>query len=166
MSELYGVTPAVVIGNQDPEGRGRIQIQFPHIEGMTTAFARVATMMAGATRGSWFMPEVGDEVLVAFAYGDVSHPYVVGFLWNQSSPPPSGDPRERLLRSANRHEIELYDGVVEQGDAGYVRISDAHGNSVELSNGQITISSPGEIHINAPNVMINARAVLPGAGTI
>jgi uncharacterized protein involved in type VI secretion and phage assembly len=166
MSQLYGVAPAVVVGNQDPENRGRVEIEFQHIEGLTKTFARVATLMSGAGRGSWFMPEVGDEVLVAFAYGDVSHPYVLGFLWNDSSKPPSNDPRQRLLRSVNTHEIELFDSQPSLGDLGLIRIKDAHGNFVELSNGQITIFSPGEIHINAPSVMINARTVAPGVGPI
>jgi uncharacterized protein involved in type VI secretion and phage assembly len=67
---------------------GRIQIQYDWMEGSATAWARMVTPSAGGGRGFMFMPEVGDEVLVAFEHGDPERPYIVGALWNGVSVAP------------------------------------------------------------------------------
>ena len=73
----------------DPNGEGRIRVDFPWMGGNNQSYwAPVATLMSGSGRGSWFMPEVGDEVLVAFDHEDVNHPYILGFLWNGKDKPP------------------------------------------------------------------------------
>lgn len=107
------------------------------------------------------MPEPGDEVLVAFESGDSARPYVVGFLWNSQARPPRTDPRLRLLRSLRGGELEFADT-----GAGYVRISDAHGNVIELSPARIRIAAIGVIQITAPQVVVNGRPVAPGGGPI
>ena len=92
MGQLNGVFPAVVIDNVDPENLGRIQVQLPQMDESgqrgSNAWARVATLMAGKNRGTWFIPDANDEVLVAFEAGDVRRPYVIGSLWNGTSSPP------------------------------------------------------------------------------
>ena len=79
---LYGVYPAIVTDVQDPDSQGRVQIRLPFVEesdgGSALAWARLATLMAGADRGTWFIPEVDDEVLVAFTAGDPRRPVVIG----------------------------------------------------------------------------------------
>jgi uncharacterized protein involved in type VI secretion and phage assembly len=144
-----------------PDHLGRIEVFFPWLsDGNKSAWARVATLMAGSNRGSWFMPELEDEVLVAFEHGDVNHPYIVGFLWNGQDKPPKTDPKVRLIRSVNGHEIEIYDPGVTGGDKGHIRIKDAHGNTLEMSNGRISITSVSFLELNAPQVVINGRPVL------
>ena len=92
MSKIYGVVTGEVDDLDDPEGEGRIRVRFGWLPGNNQSYwAPVATLMAGDRRGSWFMPEVGDEVLVAFDHGDVNHPYVIGFLWNGQDLPPVDD---------------------------------------------------------------------------
>jgi uncharacterized protein involved in type VI secretion and phage assembly len=168
MSKVNGVMPATVTDVHDPDGLGRVRVSYSWVEeGQTDAFwAPVATLMSGGGRGSWIMPEVGDEVLVAFEHGDINHPYVIGFLWNGKDKPPATDPQRRLLHSVNGHEIELYDPGVKDGDKGYIRISDAHGNLIELSNAEIVIRSVGTISIEGAHVFINRRRVMPTAGNI
>jgi uncharacterized protein involved in type VI secretion and phage assembly len=124
-------------------------------------WAPIATLMSGPNRGAYYMPEQEDEVLIAFDHGKFDHPYVVGFLWNGVDQPPTNDPHLRLIRSVNGHEIAIYDPPVAAGDRGYVRVKDAHGNSVELANGRITITGIGAIQIQAPSVTINGRPVAP-----
>ena len=77
MATLQGVYTASVLDNRDPEGLARVFVRVP---GVTDAgvWARLATMMAGRNRGTLFIPEVGDEVLVAFERGDQRSPYVIG----------------------------------------------------------------------------------------
>jgi type VI secretion system secreted protein VgrG len=85
---INGVVPARVVAHNDPRNMGRIQIQYDWMEGSATAWARMTTPSAGGGRGFMFMPEAGDEVLVAFEHGDPERPYIVGALWNGVSAAP------------------------------------------------------------------------------
>jgi uncharacterized protein involved in type VI secretion and phage assembly len=160
MSLINGVVIGLVTNVNDPDKNGRIKVRFPWLDDShETDWIRIATMMGGSGRGSFFMPEVNDEVLVAFDHGDVRFPYVVGFMWNGRDQPPSTDIQLRIIRSVNGHEIGLYDPPVSQGDRGYLQIKDAHGNMIELANARITITSVGRLEINAGQVVINGRPV-------
>src|SRR5437868_3604561 len=88
---ISGVVVGVVTNNQgDPDGLGRVKVKFPWLSNEEESFwARVAAPMAGKERGFYFLPEVEDEVLVAFEQGDVRFPYVVGSLWNGKDAPPA-----------------------------------------------------------------------------
>ena len=160
MSQINGVVIGLVTNVKDPTQNGRIKVHFPWLDDQhETDWIRIATMMGGNGRGSFFMPEVNDEVLVAFDHGDVRFPYVVGFMWNGQDKAPSSDTRLRVIRSVNGHQIGLYDPVVSQGDQGYIQIKDAHGNLIELANARITIQSVGTLQIKANNITINGRPV-------
>lgn len=162
MNKINGVVIGTVKSLDDPQQLGRIEVYFPWLSDTNKShWARVATLMAGSGRGSWFMPEKDDEVLVAFEQGDTRFPYIVGFLWNGQDKPPRTDPHKRLIRSVNGHEIEIYDPDPVAGDRGYIRLKDAQGNQIELANGRISISSIGGITINAPSVVINGRLITP-----
>src|SRR6188768_1210682 len=93
MATLQGVFTASVLDNRDPEGLARVLVRVSGVEDASGvrggAWARVATMMAGQNRGTFFLPEVGDEVLVAFERGDLRMPYVIGALWNSKDRPPA-----------------------------------------------------------------------------
>lgn len=152
---------------EDPTGLGRIHLEFPWMEGQTdTDPAPIATLMAGKGFGAWFMPEVGDEVLVSFYQGDTNHPYIIGFLWNGTNRPPEQDRQMRVIHSVNGHRIELYDPDPKSGDKGHIRLEDAHGNMVELSNASIRIKSVGVVSIEGQHVFINGRRVRPSANDI
>jgi type VI secretion system secreted protein VgrG len=85
---INGVVPARVMAHNDLRNMGRIKIQYDWMEGRSTAWARMVTPSAGGGRGFMFMPEIGDEVLVAFEHGDPERPYIVGALWNGVSVAP------------------------------------------------------------------------------
>ena len=116
------------------------------------------------------MPEVGDEVLVAFNQDDVAHPFIVGFLWNGQDSPPSMDRHLRVIHSVNAHEVRLYDPPISGGDPGHIRIQFARGdgtvNVVEINNTSIVIRSDSQIRIEAPTVTINNRPVSWAGGPI
>lgn len=142
--------------------RARVLVELPWMgPGALGRWAPLATLMSGGGRGTYFMPEPGDEVLIAFDQGRLDYPYVIGCLWNSADQPPANNQHLRIIRSVNGHEITIFDPPAGAGDKGYVRIEDAHGNSVELANGRITISGVGAIQIRAPNVTINDRVVAP-----
>ena len=99
----YGAFPALVTDINDPEGLGRVKIALPWSPDTAGAryetWARLATFMAGNNRGSWFIPDVDDEVLIVFEGGDPRRPYVIGSLWNgKDSPPESMDGAGRTSR--------------------------------------------------------------------
>ncbi len=112
---IFGVVSGVVTNNEDPDGMGRVKVMIPRLTGQDdeSHWARVATMMAGPERGSFFLPEVDDEVLLAFEYGDISMPYVIGALWNGSDAPPEtnsdGANNIRVIRSRSGHKLEFND---------------------------------------------------------
>jgi uncharacterized protein involved in type VI secretion and phage assembly len=154
--------PGKVKQVEDEAGEGRVLVEFPWMEGNTQCYpAAMASLMSGAGCGTWFPPQVGDEVLVAFDQGLITQPYIVGFLWNGEQRPPTTDIQTRMIQSVNGHQIVIYDPTPESGDQGYIRLQDAHGNIIELANGSIIIHSPGAIVLDSPQVVINGRPVGP-----
>jgi len=165
MSQIDGVVPGKV--DSEPDELGRVRVRLDYLgDSSQTYWAPIATFMSGPDRGSWIMPEKGDDVLVAFENGNADKPYVVGFMWNGQDRPPSDDRRMRMWRSVNGHEIIMHDPELAAGDAGSVTIRDAHGNEIILANASITIRSVATIQIQAPNVIINGRVVAPDARPI
>ncbi|MFL6236321.1 MAG: phage baseplate assembly protein V [Thermoanaerobaculia bacterium] len=87
--KFYGVTVGRVINPLDPLTLGRVQVQLPMIDDIELSpWARVAVPMAGITHGFYFIPNPGDQVLVAFENGELSAPYILGSLWSAMAPPP------------------------------------------------------------------------------
>src|SRR5215470_6158627 len=114
----FGIYPALVSDIKDPDGTGRVKITLPWSPDTGSEryemWARLATLMGGPNRGSWFVPDVGDEVLVAFEAGDPRRPYVLGGLWNGSDAPPvtmdgAGRNARKVLRSRNGVTLTLDD---------------------------------------------------------
>ena len=96
MSKIPGVVTGQVTSVDDPDKQGRVQVSFPFLGGQNdSTWAPVATLMSGKSRGSWFMPEVGDEVLVAFNQGASS---------TRSSSVSSGTARTLLRKQTTRFE--------------------------------------------------------------
>jgi len=109
-----GVAAGIVTNNRDPEQLGRVKIKFPWLsDDNETDWVRIASLMAGADRGSVFLPEVDDEVLVAFEHGDINYPFVIGALWNGTDKPPEGNTdgknNIRKITSRSGHEIIFND---------------------------------------------------------
>jgi uncharacterized protein involved in type VI secretion and phage assembly len=109
---IYGVAVAQVVDICDSPRLGRVKLRLPWLPGYEP-WARVASMVAGADGGAFFMPQKGEEVLVAFNHGDVREPYVVGCVWNSKDPPPkkaASDPvNKRTIRTPKGHELEFDD---------------------------------------------------------
>ena len=87
-----GVYPAIVTSTADPEHLGRVKLNYPWLAGeFESDWARLAQTGAGPERGLCWIPEVDDEVLVAFVAGDSSRPVVVGGLHNGKDSVPFSD---------------------------------------------------------------------------
>lgn len=164
-SRIQGVVVGVVTNNEDPDFMGRVKLKFPWLSDADESYwARIATPMAGEKCGVYFLPEVGDEVLVIFEHGDVRFPYVIGALWNGKEAPPekneNGKNDIRLIKSRSGHEIRLND---EDGKE-KVEIMDKNGkNSIifDTAENTITITADKDITLAATQgtIKLDARTI-------
>jgi len=162
-----GVILGKVTAVRDPDRLGRIQVSYPWMSSTEERWVSVAAPMAGGERGLFFMPEIDDEVMLAFDQGMWDHPYVIGFLWNPQQRPPASDPRQRTIRSNNGHAIHFVDSTPSGGNQGALIIEDAHGNTVVMTNGKVTITAKGALELNSVGICtINGRLVKPLGGDI
>jgi uncharacterized protein involved in type VI secretion and phage assembly len=158
---LAGVAVGIVTNNEDPEGMGRVKVRFPWLSDEDESqWARIAVPMAGDGRGVYFLPEVDDEVLVAFGHGDPRLPYVVGALWNGQDAPPEdnadGKNDVRVIRSRSGHQLRFDDS-----DAGpRVEIVDSGGNKIVVDTAAdvITISAGKDVSIRAGSGKVRLEA--------
>lgn len=164
-ASLFGVYPARVVDVLDPEGLGRVRVRLTtaKVADLRRAWARLATLMAGDQSGTWFVPDVDDEVLVAFEGGDPQSPYVVGALWNASSPPPetmdaAGANPRRVVATRAGARIAIDD------DARSVEVSDANGNRILLEPSGITIQASAKLTVEAGSVEVSAGPLQVNAG--
>jgi uncharacterized protein involved in type VI secretion and phage assembly len=184
----YGAHPALVTDVVDPDGQGRVRVRLPWApdpgSSAYEAWARLATLMAGGGRGSWFVPDVDDEVLVLFEGGDPRRPYVVGSLWNGVDAPPltmdrAGANDVKVLHSRNGVTVTLddHDGrekltlstpggqrVVLEDGPGKVTVEDANGNRAELASGGIRLTSSATVTVEASTVKVSAGMLTVDAG--
>ena len=141
MKQYPGVVIAIVKNLNDPDGQGRIEVQFPWLsDSLRSSWAPVATPLAGKQRGMFFMPEVDDEVLVAFEHGSFNHPYVVGYLWNGKDIPPESDSNNRVIVTPGGHKLRFEDGggkkVILKSSSGQTITLDDSDGSITLEGGQ------------------------------
>ncbi|TGD76178.1 hypothetical protein E4634_01115 [Mangrovimicrobium sediminis] len=164
---IHGVVVGRVVNNEDPEAQARVEVEFTSLgDGSPTRWCSVASVAAGGDRGVFFMPEIGDEVLVAFDHGDFDHGFIIGYPWNPVQMPPSAHAGERMIRSREGHTIRFVDSHENGGNYGALIIEDAHGNVITMTNGVMTISAVGVLNIDAPLVNIMGRPVNPLGGAI
>lgn len=186
---FYGVYPALVADVRDPDGQGRVKVRLPWAPdpggSAYEAWARLATLMGGNNRGSWFVPDPDDEVLVVFEGGDVRRPYVIGGLWNGSDSPPEtmdggGQNEKKVLCSRNGVRVTLDDAsgresltletpggqkVTLSDGPGQVEIIDSNGNAVRMGPSGVTVEAAMKVTISAgASVEISAGMVTVNAG--
>jgi uncharacterized protein involved in type VI secretion and phage assembly len=176
---VKGVAVAIVTQNKDEEGLCRVKVRYPwHEKPRESYWARLATPMAGRQRGFVMIPEIDDEVLVAFEREDVRFPYVIGALANGQDKPPiandDGKNDKRMIRSRKNHHLLFDDGVRgvvelahEKGrkividDNGFA-VQDEKGNLVKVdsNSGSMTIEAKGQLHIKAAAITIESTGTL------
>jgi uncharacterized protein involved in type VI secretion and phage assembly len=176
---VKGVAVALVTQNNDPEKLCRVKVRFPwHGDSSESFWARLSVPMAGNDRGFVMIPEVGDEVLVAFDREDLRFPFVLGALWNGQDKPPiandDGKNDKRMIHSRKHHYLLFDDGsrgVVELkhqkgrrivfDDDGFV-VEDEKGNVVKVdsNSGAMTIEAKGQLNIKGATITIEATGTL------
>lgn len=167
MGHIHGVVVGTVKSVDDPNGEGRIRVEFPWMGGNNQSYwAPVATLMSGGKRGSWFMPEEGDEVLVAFDHDDVNHPFVLGFLWNGQDQPPETNPHKRLLKSVKGHTILLDDSdgsekiQITTGGGLTITMDDTSNSIIIQASKSVTVKA-STVAVNASNISLGENASQP-----
>jgi uncharacterized protein involved in type VI secretion and phage assembly len=158
-AKMYGVEVAIVTDNKDPNKQGMVKIYFPRLpDKPESTWARVAQPAAGAGRGFYWIPEINDEVLVAFERGDAREPVVLGALWNGVQKPMkdayNDDNTTRMIMTKSGHKITLED----KKDAEKIIIADKSTKrtmTFDVKGKKFIIeASEGDIEIHAEKKLI------------
>ncbi len=158
-----GIVVGIVTQLNDGDRIGRVKVRYPTMEDQESHWARMATLMAGPGRGTYFLPDPDDEVLVAFEHNDPRRPYVLGGLWSRTDSPPQGDGDQarnnwRFIRSRSGHVIKLDDTsggekielidkdgrhtiAIDSAAAGIRVVSDSGDVHVTATAGKVTVSA-------------------------
>lgn len=176
---------AHVTSVDDPEGRNRVQVRLLFFDGFDhqngPVWARVAVPFAGPNRGAFFLPDVGDEVVVTFIGGDPRYPVVVGSMWNGAAEAPetlggSGDAVDRWTlvgKAGTRIAIEepasgnptvrlTTPGGVEAeltDNGGGTITCRAAGNTITVDPSGVSVQAPSLVSVEASQVSISAGMV-------
>jgi uncharacterized protein involved in type VI secretion and phage assembly len=176
---VKGVATAIVTRNQDDEGQCRVKVRYPwHDKPADSHWARLAMPMSGNDRGFVFIPEVDDEVVVAFEREDLRFPIILGSVYNGKDKAPiandDGNNDKRILQSRKKHHLLFDDGSrglvtlkhekgreVTFDDDGIV-LKDEKGNQVRIdsNSGAISIEATGRLSIKAASIVIEATGTL------
>ncbi len=171
-----GAFLAKVVSVKDPESRNRVQVRVYDLDGVAdqdaTVWARVAVPFAGNNRGAFFIPDVGDEVLVVHLSGDARFPVVLGGLWNgqDSAPDSLGGSGDSVDRWTMTGKAGTKIAIIEDSSGPTIQfttpgqlsgtLTDSGGGSIEFKNAMgtsIKIDSSG-VTINAPTAQVQVTA--------
>jgi len=191
---MWPVMTGIVTDLNDPENMGRVTVKFPWLNpDLSSSWARVVGVGAGVDRGMYWLPEINDEVLVAFEQGDISRPIVIGGLWNGEDAPPipastaisNGAVQQRVLVTRAGHKITLA-----EENPGFVRVETAGGHTLVLhdddgkveiktagntilalddNSNKITIKGPGDVEIEAglnASIKANGNMEIEASGNL
>ena len=166
---------AVITDNNDPDGMGRVRVGFPWQakNNVKTPWIRIATSHAGDSKGFYFIPEIGEEVLVGFEGGNAENPYVIGTRYNGKQKTSVKDPQQKIIQTKSGNKIILNDadGSVFISDNGKASIKMDGAGNIEVKadkqisfsvfgkkSASITINEEGDVNIYAEN-QINLKAL-------
>ncbi|MGC1375571.1 MAG: VgrG-related protein [Anaerolineales bacterium] len=165
-NKMAGVVIGVVTDINDPQKFGRVKVKYPWLppDGsaeLSSNWARLIAPGAGKDRGIFFVPEVNDEVMIAFEQGDVNHPYVVGALWSDKNQPPKGDggdavdgkvTNQRIVRSRSGHVIIFDDAdgaeriiVMDKTKNSTITINSKDNSMILKTKGDLTLDAGGKM---------------------
>ena len=164
---IHGLQVGIVTAiHDDPDGEDRIQVRVPVIDPEDNGiWARIAALDAGENRGTFFRPEVEDEVIVGFINDDPRDAVILGMMNSSAKPAPISATEEnnekgiitrsemKLLFDDDKKSvtIETPNGnkIVISDDEGGITLTDENGNEVKMDSSAISLDSAGDITIKA-----------------
>lgn len=171
---------AKVVSVKDPQSRNRVQVRIYDVDGLAdqdaVVWARVAVPFAGKNRGAFFLPDVGDEVLVAYLSGDPRFPVVLGGLWNGSDTAPEtlgGDgsaidrwtitgskgTRIAIVEDSTGPTISFttpggLSGTMTDSGGGSITFTNSSQTTVKIDSSGVTVNAPtGQVQVTAASSM-------------
>lgn len=175
LETYYGLYAGIVEDDKDPEDRGRVRIKLEWISNdFTTEWANVAQIYAGDGYGAYWIPEVEDQVIVAFMRGQLSQPIVLGSIYSQLAIPKlvrgnNSDPKYfrtkaghmLLMEDGSGRKIELIDATRDNSV-----IIDSEANSITVkSGGDVTVEAAGSLTLKGKEVTIKASGTVTVSGS-
>jgi len=150
----------------DPEGQYKIQVSIPVLQAQSDGvWARLASFYASSGFGTFFIPEIGDEVILGYFNNDPSHPVVLGSLYSSTRKPAyelTADNFTKAFVTKSLMKMVFDDDkkiitlvtpgnntIVISDDGKSILLQDQNSNKVELNSSGITLDSPKDIVINA-----------------
>jgi uncharacterized protein involved in type VI secretion and phage assembly len=171
--DTNGIVIGVVCSLEDPDGLGRVQVRYPHLNNKKSDWIRTVNSMAGSGRGTFFRPEKDDEVLVCWEHNDGRRAHVLGGLWSKTDKPPADDGKAkennwRFIKSRSGHMFKLDDTKGAEKielldkDGRRMLVLDSKNKKVQiLCDGDIEItSSSGDVKISGKDVSVSASGKL------
>jgi len=163
---VQGLQTGIVTDLEDPAGEHRVKVCLPLVNSAQEGlWMRIGTLDAGNGRGTFFRPEIGDEVIVGFLHNDPDHPVILGMLHSSALPPPftaANSNPEKGYVSREGIKMIFHDEdksftletpagkrILVDDHASVLRMEDEHGNSVQLESGSITVESASSINLKA-----------------
>lgn len=153
---VYGLVLGIVSNNEDPDTMGRVKVKYHMLnQEVESDWCRVISIYAGTSRGSFFIPEVDDEVVLGFEYGDVNFPFVIGSVYNGVDKPPAGQDENKKnnlkrIRSRSGHEF-TFDDTDGEEKITLVDCKEKRSIVIDVSGKKITIEAlDGDMDILVP----------------
>lgn len=174
-SGVQGMQIGIIVKLDDPAGEDRVQVKIPFISADEGMWARISSLDAGAKRGAFFRPEIGDEVLLGFLNNDPSFPVILGMLNSSAKPAPlkaadANDEKGFVTRSGFKMIFNDADKsytlvsprgktiiLSDQGDE--LTLKDEHANKITMNTAGITIESCRDLSLKAPSGQLSFDAL-------
>ncbi|MEY2497302.1 MAG: hypothetical protein QOD12_858 [Verrucomicrobiota bacterium] len=167
---VSGLQIGVVVSNEDPDGEHRVRVRMPLVSaGEDGTWARVASLDAGAERGFFFRPEIGDEVALGFLNDDPRQAVILGMLHSSAKAAPlpgSDDNHEKVFQSRSKMKVYFNDEkkvlqletpagnkIVLSEDEKLLKLQDQNGNKIEMTPDGIKIESAKALQLKGGTEM-------------
>ena len=161
---VQGLETGIVTDLEDPEGENRVKVKLPVVSSSEDGiWMRIATLDAGSNRGTFFLPEIDDEVIVGFISNDPHHPVILGMLHSSAKPAPltaSNSNDEKGYVSRAQTKMIFDDGQKT------LTIEDASGNKMKFESGGITVESSAVLNLKAASIKIEASGPVEIKGAV
>lgn len=147
-----GTQPATVTDNNDPQGLGRVKVKFPWQKMDGTPWLRMTNPHAGGGKGMYFVPEVGEEVLVGFENDNAEKPFILGAMYNgnDSSGYATGGNDNKVIQTRSGCKVIINDAQ------GSIHLEDPSGNTWTMDGkGNISVNAPNRISMSCTDMDIN-----------